>query len=119
MYLYMYIVVQHPINTTVCQGDNAGFTCVIFVQSGGLATPAWLRNGTNVDKIRHEITDNLTNVSMAIAPAYISSRVTISSVTVFDDGVLYQCDILSLITSNSATLKVVGEYIFHVSNVCV
>ena len=105
----MYVVVQHPVDTTVCQHNNATFTCVIYVQSGGLSIPAWLRNGTNVDKIRHEITDNLTNVSIAIAPAYISSRITISSVTVFDDGVLYQCDILSFISSNSATLKVVGE----------
>ena len=98
---------QHPVDTTVCQGDNAAFTCVIFVQSGALVIPSWLRNGTNVDRIRHTITGNLTS---NIAPAYISSRVTVSSVTVSDDGTLYQCDILSFITSNSATLKVVGEY---------
>ena len=104
----MYVVVQHPVDTTVCQGDNAGFTCVIFIQSRGLVIPAWLRNGINVDRIRHTISDNLTNVS--IAPAYISSRVAISSVTVSDDGVQYQCDILSVFTSDSATLKVVGEY---------
>ena len=113
----MYVVVQHPVNTTVCQGDNAGFTCVILIQSGGLVIPSWLRNGTNIDMIRHTIIGNLTNVS--IAPAYINSRVTVSSVTVSDDGVLYQCDISSFITSNSATLKVVGEYICHVSNVSV
>ena len=105
------VVVQHPLNTTVCQGDNAGFTCVLFIQSGALVIPGWHRNGTNVDMIRHTITGNLTNVS--VAPTYISSRVTISSVTVSDDGSLYQCGILSFITSNSATLKVVGKCICH------
>ena len=104
----MYVVVQHPVDTTVCQGDNAGFTCVILIQSGALVIPGWLRNGANVDMIRHTITDNLTNVS--VAPAYISSRVTVSSVTVSDDGLSYWCDILSVFTSNSATLKVIGEY---------
>ena len=102
---------RHPVDTTVCQGDNAGFTCVIFIQSGGLLIPGWLRNGTNVDMIRHTIIGNLTNVS--IAPVYISSRVTVSSVTVFDDGAQYQCDISSFITSNSASLKVVGKCICH------
>ena len=87
------------------------YVCVIFIQSGALIIPGWLRNGTNVDRIRHEITDNLTNTSTA--PAYISSRVTVSSVTVFDDRSLYQCDIVSLITSNNATLKVVGKCICH------
>ena len=102
---------QHPVDTTVCQGDNAGFTCVIFIQSGGLVIPGWLRNGTNVDRIRHTITGNLTTVS--IAPAYISSTITVSSVKVFDEGAQYQCDIVSLITSNSASLKVVGKCLCH------
>ena len=103
----MSVVVQHPVNTTVCQGDNAAFTCVILIQSGALVTPGWLRNGTNVDRMRHTITDNLTSVS--ITPAYISSTVTVTSVTVFGDGALYQCGISSFITSNGASLKVVGE----------
>ena len=110
------VVVQHPVNTTVCQGDNAEFTCVIFIQFGGLVIPGWLRNGTNVDSIRHTIVGNLTMES--IAPAYISSRVTISSVTVFDDGAQYHCDILSLITSNSASLKVVGKCLCHDMSYC-
>ena len=103
----MYVVVQHPVNSTVCQGGNTAFTCVIFIQSGVLVIPGWLRNGTNVDMIRHTIIGNLTNVSTT--PVYINSRLTVSSVTVSDDGALYQCGILSFITSNSASLKVVGE----------
>ena len=98
---------QHPVDTTVCQGDNAEFTCVIYVPSGGLVIPAWLRNGTNVNKTRHTVVGNMTN---NIAPAYVSSTVIVSNVTVLDDGTQYRCDILSLITSRNALLKVVGEY---------
>ena len=108
MYVCIYVVVQHPTDTTVCQDDNAAFTCVVFIQSGGLVIPGWLRNHTNVDIMRHTIVSNLTGGTTT--PAYISTTVTVSNVTVFDDGVQYQCDILSLVTSNHATLKVLGEY---------
>ena len=96
-------------NTTVCQDDNAAFTCVIFIPSGFLSAPAWGRNGFIVDAMRHTITNNLTGG--ATAPVYISSTVTVSNVTVLDDdGALYQCGILSAI-SNNATLNVVGKFL--------
>ena len=101
------VVVQHPKNTTICQGDSATFTCVVFIPSGFPSAPTWARNGTVVDMMRHTVTGNLTGG--ANAPVYISSTVTVSNVTVSDDeGALYQCGVL-LIISNSATLNVVGK----------
>ena len=95
-------------NTTVCQDDNATFTCVIFIPFGFLSVPGWSRNGVIVDTIRHTITSNLTGGSAATS-TYISSTVTVSNVTVSDDdGALYQCGIGSTI-SNSATLNVVDK----------
>ena len=92
-------------NTTVCQDDNAAFTCVIFIPSGIVTNPGWLRNGAFVDMIRHTITGNLTGG--ITAPAYISGTITVRNVTVLDDGALYLCGI-GFITSNSATLNVIG-----------
>ena len=92
-------------NTTVCQGDGAAFTCVVFLSSGFPLTPLWARNGVIVDMIRHTVAGNLTGG--ATAPVYISSTVTVINVTVLDDdGALYQCGLASAI-SNSATLNVV------------
>ena len=102
-------VVQHPKNTTVCQGDSAAFTCVVFISSGipSLSLPQWVRNGAVVDMVHHTITSNLT--AGATTPVNISSTVTVSNVTVSDDdGSLYQCGITSAISSN-ATLHVVGK----------
>ena len=96
-------------DTTVCEGDSATFTCVVFIQSDEISiSPGWLRNGSNVDMIRHIVMDNRTNA----VPEYIGSTITVSNVTLFDDGVLYQCGIL--VRSNSATLNVVGKCIFCV-----
>ena len=107
--MFSEVVQQHPINTTVCQDDNATFTCVVIIPSGAPLSPAWLRNGATVNRMRHTITSNL--IDGAVAPVNISSTVTVSNVTVsYDEGALYQCGIVFSL-SNSATLNVVGKYV--------
>ena len=100
------VVQQHPVDSSVCQDGSATFTCVIFISSGALVIPGWLRDGDSIDVMRHTITSNLTGDSAA--PAYINGIITVSNVTVLDDGAMYQCGIGSII-SNSATLHVVGK----------
>ena len=105
LHLCTYVVVEDPVNTTVCEGDSATFTCVIFFPSGFPSSPGWLRNGTIVDMM--DITSNLTGGTTP--PISISSTVTVSNVTVLDDdGVSYGCGSGSE-SSNAATLNVVGE----------
>ena len=93
----------------MCQDDDATFTSVLFIQPSATAvSPGWRRNGGGVvDPMRHTLVDNLT--TGAVGPVYVSSTLTVNSVTVLDDdGVLYQCDILSAFTTKNATLTVVG-----------
>ena len=93
-------------DTTVCEGDSATFTCVVFISSGIPTNPVWGRNGVAVDIIRHTVTGNLTGGTTA--PIFISGTLTVSNVTILDDGVFYQCGIGSSV-SNAATLNVVGK----------
>ena len=93
-------------NTTVCEGDSATFTCVVFIPSGLPSSPNWGRNGAIVDMMRHSITSNLTGG--ATAPLSVSSTLIVSNVTLFDDGVSYVCGIGSAISS-VATVNVVGK----------
>ena len=118
MHVFMYItcfyvVVGDPVDTTVCEGDNVTFTCVLLFPSGSFpSNPGWVRNVTVTTNIgmRETVTGNHT-VSTS-APAYISGTITVSSVIVLDDGVSYQCGSGQAVSS-SATLNVVGKYIFH------
>ena len=104
-----YVVVDDPMDTTVCEGGSATFTCVIFIPFGILSSPGWLRNSTTVDMMRHTVTSNLTGG--ASVPIHVSSTVTVSNVTVLDDdGIPYQCGLGSAISSR-ATLNVVGKYL--------
>ena len=94
----------------MCQDDDATFTCVLFTQSGAAVSPGWLRNGGGLDTMRHTIVSNLT--TSARGPVYVSSTLTVNSVTVVDDdGALYRCDLSGLATTNNATLTVVGMYV--------
>ena len=91
----------------MCQDDDATFTCVLFVPTGSAAALGWQRNGAAIDTMRHTIVNNLTDSAMG--PVYISSTITVNSVTVLDDdGALYRCDLGSIFISNNATLSVVG-----------
>ena len=101
------VVVEEPVDTTVCEGDSATVTCVIFFPPGAfLSAPGWRRDGATVDGMRHTISSNLTGgVS---PPISISGTITVSNVTVVDDdGVSYVCGIGSA-GSGIATLNVVG-----------
>ena len=94
-------------DTTVCEGDSATFTCVVFFPSGAfLSNPGWLRNGTGVDMMRHTVASNLTGGTGT--PVSITGTITVSNVTVVeDDGVSYVCGIGSA-SSSITTLNVVG-----------
>ena len=96
----------------MCQDDNATFTCVLFVPSGSAVAPGWQRNGGSFDTMRHTLVNNLTDG--AVGPVYVSSTITVNSVTVVDDdGALYRCDVFSVFTSDNAILSVVGKWICH------
>ena len=93
-------------NTTVCQHDDATFTCVLFIMTEFPVAPRWRRNGGSVDATRHTVVNNLTD--NAEGPVYINSTITVNNVTVLDDdGALYRCGVLS-VSTNNATLIVVG-----------
>ena len=105
MYFYTAVIVQGPVNTTVCQGDNATFTCVVFTPSNrAIIAPGWLRNSTNFDV--RDVENNRTGDD---TPVYISYTITVVDVTLSDDGLLYQCDLLE--PSENAKLNVVGKYV--------
>ena len=106
--MYIHAVVQNPVDITLCQGENATFTCVVFISSGTPVPPEWFRDNITVDMIHHITISNLTEG--ITAPVYINSTVTVNNVGTCEDGVQYQCGIVPLLSS-SATLNVIGECI--------
>ena len=104
---------MHPMDTTVCQGTDPKFTCVVAIpSSGAVSTPVlWVRgpNMDNVDMMRHSITSHMTtcpnitdNQINETAPDCFESTVTVINVTVdADNGSNYSCGILSEYSENA------------------
>ena len=101
---YYYVVVD-PVDTTVCEGDTATFTCVYFISVGAIAAPGWIRDGDIAVNVMY-VTSNLTRVTTT--PAYVRSTVTLRKVTLLGNGTMYQCGLVTFL-SNSSTLTVVGK----------
>ena len=102
----MYVVEQDPVSTTVCEGQDASFTCVVYWQTGTPAETRWFRNDVAVNMTRHNIESNFRDNSRS--PANISSTITVIDVANADDGALYHCSIAAA-TTNNTTLNVVGK----------
>ena len=102
----MYVVEQDPVDTTVCEGQDTSFTCVLEWETGIPAETRWFRNDAAASMTRHNISSNLTdNIT---TPASIGSAIIVFDVTNADDGALYYCGIAAA-TSNNAMLNVVGK----------
>ena len=113
IYAYTYVVFkQRPMDTTVCQGANATFTCEVFIKSGAANSPTWIRNNETLNKTRHMTTISTTDKTMY--PVNISTTVTVIHVTVCDDnGTKYECGVGENVSD--AMLYVEGKCILLVS----
>ena len=99
-------------DTTVCQGANATFTCKVCVKSGFPTIPTWIRNDKTLNETRHMTTNSTTDTTMY--PINISTTVTVIHVTVCDDnGTKYGCGVGGNVSD--AMLYVEGKCILLVS----
>lgn len=101
---------QHPVDTTVCQGDDATFTCVVFIPSGAtISLPKWESDMQDINNtMHHSMTDNQTDET---TPVYIENTLTVINVMAStDNGRIYKCCVSSE-CSNSSTLRVESKCI--------
>ena len=105
------VIITQPMNVTVCltQSTTASFTCV--VDRGGLSiTNAEWHLLTSrgyrsvIGRSRHMV-DPVTNNDT------ITDILTVTDVSMNDNGVLYRCEPDNNVTSRSVTVTVLGEII--------
>ena len=111
-------ITTHPTNVTVCltESTTATFTCVVDRGSTSITTANWqiLFGGTFIPvfgRDRH-MSDPSVNGNT------VTDALTVTDVSVNDNGALYRCKPFGDVFSNNATLTVLGEItpiIEHVS----
>ena len=102
-------ITTHPTNVTVCltESTTATFTCVVDRGDTGITTANWhILDGEifipTLGRDRHMSDSSVTGDT-------VTDTVTVTNVSVNDNGALYRCQPLSNVISNNATLTILGE----------
>ena len=102
-------ITTQPTNVTVCltESTTANFTCVVDRGSTSITTANWqiLEGGIFIpvfSRPRHMSDPSVTGNR-------VTDTLTVTNVSVNDNGALYRCEPLSNVFSNNATLTVLGE----------
>ena len=78
-------------NQSTCAGGTVQFTCVVMFTSGSPGPANWFTNNDNIDASRlpdHSLTDDSSGRS---APANVTTVLTVTNVSISDNGADYFC----------------------------
>ena len=108
-------ITTHPTNVTVCltESRTATFTCVVDRGGIGIANAGWhILDGeifvSTLGRDRHMSAHSVTGNT-------VTDTLTVSNVSVNDNGALYRCEPTRDVISNNATLTVIGEITYNLS----
>ena len=106
------VITTQPMDVTVCltQSTTASFTCVIDRGGVGITTARWeiLDGGEFLSVVGrdHHMVDPNRNGDI------LTDTLTVTNVSVNDNGALYRCEPRDNVVSMNATITVVGECIY-------
>ena len=96
-------------NQSVCAGDTVNFTCVVMFMSGPPGPATWAANNGVSDARRepgHSVTDDSNGRS---APANVTTVLTVTNVSISNNGADYICVQGRVAQSDPVFLTVFGE----------
>ena len=101
------MIIQSPQNQSVCEGGTVHFTCVVMFTSGPVGPAGWFTSRNFIDAGRlpgNSVTDNVNGRS---APANVTTVLTVTNVSISNNGANYVCQ--QGVRSDPAFLTVFGE----------
>ena len=107
--MYYLAIIRSPVNQSVCAGDTVNFTCVVMFMSGPPSPASWFTNNGVSDASRepgHSVTDDSNGRS---APANVTTVLTVTNVSISDNGADYFCTRGFNARSDTVFLTVFGE----------
>ena len=85
------VITRSPQNQSACEGGTVNFTCVVMFTSEMPSRANWFTNNGNNDALAeqgHTRTDDSNELS---APANVTNVLTVTNVSISDDGADYTC----------------------------
>ena len=107
--LFCLVIIQPPQNQSVCEGGTVDFACIVMFTGGTPSAATWFTDNGGTEAITqpgHTRTDDSNGRS---APANVTTVLTLTNVSISDNGTDYTC--LQGINARSDTvfLTVLGE----------
>ena len=102
-------LIRSPVNRSTCAGGTVNFTCVVMFTSGPLGPASWVTNNGNLDAIAqpgHTRSDDSNGRS---APANVTTVLTVTNVSISDNGTDYICTQGHNARSDTVFLTVFGK----------
>ena len=106
MYVLTVGITQHPANDTYCEGSNAVLSCVVFDNSTNNAADStgWFIDDDPPVAVSSSMINNSRDGDV------VTSVLTIESVSLNDNDVIYFCSPAFGIASYIGVISVAGEY---------
>ena len=85
------MIIRSPVNQSTCVGGTVQFTCVVMFISGPLGPATWFTNNGDNDATAqpgHTRNDDSNGRS---APANVTTVLTVTNVSIRDNGADYTC----------------------------
>ena len=108
------MIVQPPQSQSVCEGGTVNFTCVVMFTSRTPSAAIWLSDNGTSDATSlpgHTKTDDSNGHS---APANVTTVLTVTNVSISDNGTDYICVQGINERSDTVFLTVLGEFFMHI-----
>ena len=87
----VHVIIRSPVNQSTCAGGTVHFTCVVMFTSGSPGPANWFTNNGDNDAIAqpgHTRSDDSNGRS---APANVTTVLTVTIVSISDNGADYFC----------------------------
>ena len=111
------VIITQPMNATVCltQSTTATFTCVVDRGGRAIFTANWhILDGASYVPVpdngrpRHMVSHSIDDEADTL-----TDTLTVTDVSVIDNGAVYRCQPLIDVTSINATITVLGMYLHN------
>ena len=110
------VIIRSPVNQSACAGDTINFTCVVMFTSSTPSAASWITENGATDAITlpgHTRTDDSNGRS---APASVTTVLTVTNVSISNNGTDYICSQGLNTRSDTVFLTVFGEFSIHCLN---
>ena len=112
--LFSLVIIQPPQNYSVCEGGTVDFTCIVMFTSGAPAASTWFTDNGNIDAITQPGHTRTDDSNGRPAPANVTTVLTVTNVSIGDNGTDYICVQGINERSDSVFLTVLGECCINV-----